>query len=421
MNFIDIKIPKIGESISAVQLISLKKQVGEYVEEDECLAEVASDKIDIEITAESAGYVKEFYFKEGEEIKVGSVLAKLEKIPQKVSSESQEEEKPVSTSNSNIVSENLFLSPLVKRIIREHNLKEEELQNIVGTGFNGRISKVDVFKYLEKQGLKPSAETIPSSFQSDSVSEIETKKLPSVSLSGSHEIIEMDKMRRVIAQRMKSSKQISPHVTAFVEADVTDLVNWRNKNKEDFSNRFKQNLTITPLLILAVVKAIQDFPLINVSVDETETKIIKHHDINIGIATELPNGNLIVPVIKGANHYNLEGLALKLNELVNKARLGKLSPDDVTGGTFTVSNVGVFGNLMGTPIINQPEVAILGTGTIKKKPAVIESDLGDVIAIRQFMFLSLSFDHRVVDGSLGGVFLKRIGDYLERWNLHNQL
>jgi len=245
--------------------------------------------------------------------------------------------------------------------------------------------------------------------------------LPSVSLTGTHEIIEMDKMRRIIAQRMKSSKQISPHVTAFVEADVTDLVNWRKENKDDFYNRFKQNLTVTPLIVLAVVKAIQDFPLINVSVDESETKIIKHHDINIGIATELPNGNLIVPVIKGANHYNLEGLALKLNELVERARKGRLKPVDVSGGTFTISNVGVFGNLMGTPIINQPEVAILGTVVIKKKPAVLELESGDVIAIRQFMHLSLSFDHRVVDGSLGGVFLKRIADYLERWNLHNQL
>lgn len=416
MNFIDIKIPKIGESISSVQLISYRKQVGDFVEVDECIADIASDKVDLEISSEHAGVITELLYKEGDEISVGAVLAKME-LRKKVGQEIHQAPKQVSTKKS-------FLSPLVRKIMTTHSLTEEEVMKIKGTGIQGRISKSDVLEYLKNKSSSDKTKTEETFFQPKNDSQIEESDsiiLPSVSLTGTHEIIEMDKMRRIIAQRMKSSKQISPHVTAFVEADVTDLVNWRKENKDDFYNRFKQNLTVTPLIVLAVVKAIQDFPLINVSVDESETKIIKHHDINIGIATELPNGNLIVPVIKGANHYNLEGLALKLNELVERARKGRLKPVDVSGGTFTISNVGVFGNLMGTPIINQPEVAILGTGVIKKKPAVLELESGDVIAIRQFMHLSLSFDHRVVDGSLGGVFLKRIADYLERWNLHNQL
>lgn len=416
MNFIDIKIPKIGESISSVQLISYRKQVGDFVEVDECIADIASDKVDLEISSEHAGVITELLHKEGDEISVGAVLAKME-LREKVGQEIHQAPKQVSTKKS-------FLSPLVRKIMTTHSLTEEEVMKIKGTGIQGRISKSDVLQYLKNKSSSDKTKAEETFFQPKSDSQIEESDsiiLPSVSLTGTHEIIEMDKMRRIIAQRMKSSKQISPHVTAFVEADVTDLVNWRKENKDDFYNRFKQNLTVTPLIVLAVVKAIQDFPLINVSVDESETKIIKHHDINIGIATELPNGNLIVPVIKGANHYNLEGLALKLNELVERARKGRLKPVDVSGGTFTISNVGVFGNLMGTPIINQPEVAILGTGVIKKKPAVLELESGDVIAIRQFMHLSLSFDHRVVDGSLGGVFLKRIADYLERWNLHNQL
>lgn len=416
MNFIDIKIPKIGESISSVQLISYRKQVGDFVEVDECIADIASDKVDLEISSEHAGVITELLYKEGDEISVGAVFAKME-LREKVGQEIHQAPKQVSTKKS-------FLSPLVRKIMTTHSLTEEEVMKIKGTGIQGRISKSDVLQYLKNKSSSDKTKTEETFFQPKNDSQIEESDsiiLPSVSLTGTHEIIEMDKMRRIIAQRMKSSKQISPHVTAFVEADVTDLVNWRKENKDDFYNRFKQNLTVTPLIVLAVVKAIQDFPLINVSVDESETKIIKHHDINIGIATELPNGNLIVPVIKGANHYNLEGLALKLNELVERARKGRLKPVDVSGGTFTISNVGVFGNLMGTPIINQPEVAILGTGVIKKKPAVLELESGDVIAIRQFMHLSLSFDHRVVDGSLGGVFLKRIADYLERWNLHNQL
>ena len=230
----------------------------------------------------------------------------------------------------------------------------------------------------------------------------------------------MDKMRQLISKHMKKSKQTSPHVTAYVEPDVTNFVKWREENKTAFQAKYNQKLTFTPMIVDCVVRAIKDFPMINVSVDETETKIIKHHAINIGIATALPNNNLIVPVIKDANELNLEGLAKNVNTIVDKARHNKLSPDDIRGGTFTISNVGTFGNLMGTPIINQPEVAILATGVIKKKPAVLETEFGDIIVARQFMYLSLSFDHRVIDGSLGGVFLKRISDYMENWDMNTK-
>ena len=228
-------------------------------------------------------------------------------------------------------------------------------------------------------------------------------------------------MRQLISKHMKKSKQTSPHVTAYVEPDVTNFVKWREANKAKFESKYNQKLTYTPMIVDCVVRAIKDFPMINVSVDETETKIIKHNDINIGIATALPNNNLIVPVIKCANQLNLEGLTKSVNTIVNKARKNQLSPDDITGGTFTISNVGTFGNLMGTPIINQPEVAILATGVIKKKPAVLETEYGDIVVVRQFMYLSLSFDHRVVDGSLGGVFLKRISDYIENWDLNQTI
>lgn len=399
MTKIDLTIPKLGESVHQVQLIRFTKKIGEYVQEDEVIAEIASDKVDTEVTATQSGFVSELLFQEGVEIPIGAVFARLS-----TSIETDSPPEPLSQ---------LFLSPVVKKIVEEQGLLESELANVSGTGKDGRISKNDILAYIDAN------QTDRKSI--DSVKIPEPVHIPVASVSGTYDIIEMDKMRRIIAKRMKSSKEISPHVTAFVEADVTDLVNWRLKHKGEFQKRFNQGFTITPLLVMALVRAIQDFPMINVSVDETETKILRHHDINIGIATELPNGNLIVPVIKGANHYNVEGLALKMNDLVGRARAGKLKPDDVHGGTFTISNVGVFGNIAGTPIINQPEVAILATGTIKKKPAVMETEHGDVIAVRQFMFLSLSFDHRVVDGSLGGAFLKRIADYLERWNLHNQL
>lgn len=415
----ELRIPRLGESVRTVQLSRLLKQVGDLVEKDEIIAEVTTDKVDSEVPSAHAGRVVELRFQEGDEIKIGEVFAvldtsvaseapDLESVANTDIPESSVQVRPSELSAGKTLTgspSSNFLSPLVRKMVQTEGLTDDDIARITGSGRGGRISKNDVLRYLKSKQISPTTSPKKSSAPA-----------AMSSYSGGSDIIEMDKMRKIIVQRMKQSVQTSPHVTAFVEADVTDLVHWREKHKDAFLKQFKQKLTITPLLVKAVVKAIQDFPMINVSVDESETKIIRHHDINIGIATELPNGNLIVPVIKQATQYNLEGLAKQLNSLVDKARTNKLSPDDVRGGTFTISNVGTFGNVMGTPIINQPEVAILATGVIKKKPAILETPAGDVFAARQFMFLSLSFDHRVVDGSLGGVFLKRVADYLEQWD-----
>lgn len=423
MNNAELTIPRLGESISSVQLIRYMKKVGEYIEVDEIIAEVTTDKVDAEIPSRVSGRIVELRFQDGDKMEVGAVLAIIEETSTKESSKQspsaeappqgadgaprrEGQSRPAVTDPINVENAGTqtsvsssrdvgFLSPLVRKIIQEERISESELRNISGTGRGGRISKNDVLRYLQKK--------------------------PTQSYSGPTDLIEMDNMRRIIAQRMKQSKHVSPHVTAFVEADVTDMIKWREENKAQFLSKYGQKLTVTPLLVEATAKAIQDYPMINTSVDETESKILRHHHINIGIATELPNGNLIVPVIKQADQYKLSELSAQINEKVQKARNNKLSLDDVQGGTFTISNVGTFGNVMGTPIINQPEVAILATGVIKKKPAVLETPAGDVFAVRQFMFLSLSFDHRIVDGSLGGRFLKRIADYLENWDLNKKI
>lgn len=416
----ELTIPRLGESVKVVQLARYLKAVGDYIEKDEIIAEVTTDKVDSEVPATAAGRIVELRFQEGDEIKIGEVFAVIDESAvvsaastPAPSTDERESQAMVTTTASTAARPTQFLSPLVRKMVQAEGLTDEDLAQISGSGRNGRISKNDVLHYLKTKQITPAPKTSQQTQQ--------TRQPAAQSYSGGSDIIEMDKMRKIIVQRMKQSVQTSPHVTAFVEADVTDLVNWREQYKDAFFKKFKQKLTVTPLLVKAVVKAIQDFPMINVSVDETETKIIRHHDINIGIATELPNGNLIVPVIQQATQYNLEGLAKQLNGLVDKARTNKLSPDDVRGGTFTISNVGTFGNVMGTPIINQPEVAILATGVIKKKPAILETPAGDVFAARRFMFLSLSFDHRVVDGSLGGVFLKRVADYLEQWDVNTKI
>ncbi|MBS7334411.1 MAG: 2-oxo acid dehydrogenase subunit E2 [Weeksellaceae bacterium] len=411
MNIIELTIPKLGESVSEVTLSKWLKQVGDTIQLDETIAEVSTDKVDSEVPSTHAGIIKELKFEEGDTIAIGDVFAVIEISNSDVTNPIKEE---VVVNNSiteinkieTSTKTDQFLSPLVKRIIKEENLNLDEVLKIKGSGYNGRISKNDVLNFINQTSNQTSNDN---------------PVISSASLNGNSEIIEMDKMRLLIAKHMKNSKKTSPHVTAYVEPDVTNLVKWREANKDKFEAKYNQKLTFTPILVDCVVRAIKDFPLINVSVDETETKIIKHNDINIGIATALPNNNLIVPVIKNANTLNLEGLAKGVNTIVDKARNNKLSPDDITGGTFTISNVGVFGNLMGTPIINQPEVAILATGVIKKKPAVLETEYGDIVVVRQFMYLSLSFDHRVVDGSLGGVFLKRISDYMENWDINQSI
>ncbi len=419
MKNIELTIPKLGESVESVQLVRFTKNIGDFIKEDEVIAEVSTDKVDSDVPSTKAGKIIEFRFNEGDEIKIGEVFAIIEtsenQDQQSEKNEIIEEKKNETISTSQIIhsnDSNQFLSPLVKSIIQKENLQTNDILQIKGSGRDGRISKNDVLNYIQNKPFKVN-------MSSDTLSK--SNVISSSSFGAKDEIIEMDKMRQMISKHMKKSKQTSPHVTAYVEPDVTNFVKWREENKVAFEAKYKQKLTFTPLIVDCVVRAIKDFPMINVSVDETETKIIKHNEINIGIATALPNNNLIVPVIRQANELNLEGLAKNVNSIVDKARRNKLLPDDVKGGTFTISNVGTFGNLMGTPIINQPEVAILATGVIKKKPAVLETEFGDIIVARQFMYLSLSFDHRVIDGSLGGVFLKRISDYMENWDVNTQI
>jgi 2-oxoglutarate dehydrogenase E2 component (dihydrolipoamide succinyltransferase) len=307
----------------------------------------------------------------------------------------------------------------VRNIAKQEGISMDVLATLAGSGKDGRLTKEDLLKFIaQKTTATPAAAGVSAPSPTASVpSPSRAESTPaSVSISGGDEIIEMDRMRKLIADHMVLSKHVSPHVTSFVEADVTNMVLWRDKVKKEFEKKEGEKLTFTPLFIEAVAKAIKDFPMINISVDQTGTKIIKRKNINIGLAAALPSGNLIVPVIKNADQKNLLGLTKSVNDLANRARTNKLAPDEIQGGTFTLTNVGGFGNVMGTPIINQPQVAILAVGTIKKKPAVIETPQGDVIAIRQFMFLSLSYDHRVVDGSLGGTFLRKVADYLEQFD-----
>lgn len=419
MKNIELTIPKLGESVASVQLVRFTKNIGDFINEDEIIAEVSTDKVDSDVPSTKAGKIIEFKFDEGDEIKIGEVFAIIEPsetelnlVDNSTIIEEKTTQPNLTSQPTNKVDSNQFLSPLVKSIIQKENLQTEDISQIIGSGKDGRISKNDVLNYIKNKSFT-------SNHSSNTLSQ--NTVVSSTSIGAKDEIIEMDKMRQMILKHMKHSKQTSPHVTAYVEPDVTNFVKWREENKGAFEAKYKQKLTFTPLIVDCVVRAIKDFPMINVSVDETETKIIKHNEINIGIATALPNNNLIVPVIHQANELNLEGLAKHVNTIVDKARTNKLSPDDVRGGTFTISNVGTFGNLMGTPIINQPEVAILATGVIKKKPAVLETEFGDIIVARQFMYLSLSFDHRVIDGSLGGVFLKRISDYMENWDVNTQI
>ncbi|MFT2010585.1 dihydrolipoamide acetyltransferase family protein [Pontibacter sp. 13R65] len=463
MALVEMVMPKMGESIMEGTVLKWLKKVGDPIAEDESVLEVATDKVDTEVPAVEAGILKEILVQEGDVVAVGAPIAIIstngeETAPtNSATGESaateitapepepapQEEDAPAAAPQAAATTAKLdkpapgrFYSPLVINIAREEGISMEELEYIPGTGLDGRVSKKDIMSYLKtregapaaapaQEASKPAAPQpavkaeapAPAKSQPEAIAPQPTAVAaakPAASYSGSSEIIEMDRMRRMIADRMVESKRISPHVTSFVEADVTNLVNWRNKWKDAYKKREGENLTFTPLFIEALVKAIKDFPLINVSVDGTN--IIRHKDINIGMAVALPSGNLIVPNIKQADQMNLNGLTKKVNDLANRARANKLSPDDLSGGTYTLTNVGSFGNVMGTPIIMQPQVAIMAVGAIKKKPAVIETPEGDLIGIRHFMFLSHSYDHRVVDGSLGGMFVRRVADYLENFD-----
>jgi len=420
-------MPKMGESISEATIINWTKNVGDYIEAEETLLEVATDKVDSEVPSSVSGTITEIRFQKDDVVEVGTVLALIDANEmQETRSKSQEftsakfESQPAVTKQTNIdfkqvkTNPDAFLSPLIISIAQKENLSLEEVQSIPGSGNDGRIQKSDVFNYLKNRKYPLQSKPITDSRQPT------TFPKPKINfVEGKDRIVEMDRMRKMIADHMVYSKQTSPHVTSYLEVDVTNLVNWRNENKDTFQEKYGEKLTFTPIFIDAVAKAIQDFPMINVSVDEN--KIIVHNDINIGMATALPTGNLIVSVVKKANEKDMISIAKEVNYLAESARNNKLKPEDIQGSTFTISNVGTFGSLMGTPIINQPEVAILALGIIKKRPEVITTENGDEIAIRSMMFLSLSFDHRVVDGFLGGSFLKRVGDYLEQFDSNTKI
>jgi 2-oxoglutarate dehydrogenase E2 component (dihydrolipoamide succinyltransferase) len=419
---IDFKLPKMGESITEGTILNW------LVEEGDILVEVGTDKVDNEVPAPFSGVLVEKKYEPKDVVKIGEVIAILEEVKASLSKASHSKAShskaspltPLRRKGERKVSPprgdgrgalGSFYSPLVEKIAKDYHISYEELARIPATGANDRLRKSDIFKYIEDGRPAQFAQPVPAPPQGFQVPDLKFDK-------GKGQIIEMDRMRQMIADHMVYSKHVSPHVTAYVEADMTNLVNWRNENKVDFQKRTGEKLSFTPLFIQAVTKAIQDFPKINSSLDGNHI-IVKDH-INIGMATALPSGNLIVPVIKNTDQKDLDQLAKEVNSLATKARDNKLTSDETKGSTFTISNVGTFGSLMGTPIINQPEAAILATGIIKKRAEVIEKEDGDTIEIRSMMYLSLSFDHRIVDGFLAGSFLRRIADYLEDYKSLSQ-
>jgi 2-oxoglutarate dehydrogenase E2 component (dihydrolipoamide succinyltransferase) len=435
MASVEMLMPKMGESIIEGTILTWLKKEGDAIEQDESVLEVATDKVDTEVPATHAGILKKILAKEGDVVAVGAPIAIIETSGEAslASPESKKEtpsgkEELIAAAPENTAAilsqpetqeelpseDGRFYSPLVKSIAKEEGIASSELSKIPGTGKEGRVTKQDMLDYLKARTSSAATQTV-SAAKAPSISEPKVQ----TSISATDEIIEMDRMRKMIAQRMIESRRISAHVTSFVEADMTNIVLWRDKNKDAYRAKYGEGITFTPFFIDAVARAIRDFPMINISVDGD--RIIKKKDINVGMAVALPSGNLIVPVIKNADQLNLVGISKKVNDLANRARNNKLTADDLAGGTYTVSNVGSFGNVMGTPIIPQPQVAILAIGAIVKKPAVVETPTGDVIAIRHKMFLSHSYDHRVVDGSLGGMFVRRVADYLEAFDLNTSL
>lgn len=464
----NLVLPRMGESVSEATIVKWLKQPGDFIEADDSVVDIATDKVDSDVPSPVEGKLIEQFFSEGSIAQVGDVIAVLEvegedeelvdqqrnetlAVDDSDASNQSAEVESSSSDDSNETSETTgdaniddisiyggssnpdphaeenegsvipgldllnergkgsrFYSPLVKNIAAEEGIDANELEKISGSGLEGRVTKQDILDYVENRGHGSVA-------SSERPSESKSKASAPVFTDGGDEIIEMDRMRKLIAQHMVDSVQTSPHVCSFVEVDVTNLVNWRNKVKGEFEKKEGVKITFTPIFVEAVAKAIRDYPMINISVSGTQ--IIKKANINVGMAAALPSGNLIVPVIRNADQLNLVGLTKVVNDLADRARANKLKPDETQDGTFTVTNVGSFGSLMGTPIINQPQVAILAIGSINKKPAVLETEYGDVIGIRQKMMMSLSYDHRVVDGALGGMFLKRIGEYLEDWDV----
>jgi 2-oxoglutarate dehydrogenase E2 component (dihydrolipoamide succinyltransferase) len=450
---VEMKMPKMGESVAEATIIRWLKGPGDRIDADEAVLEIATDKVDSEVPSSTAGVLEKRLFNEGDVVQVGSVIAiintggdaqpaptvspsavaatpapaqGMQAVPVPVAAP-EVSVPPVTSSSAN----GRFYSPLVRTISQQENISQAELDAIPGTGAEGRVTKKDVMMFLERRRSNPpstgsggatsaappvAAAPVPASTPAATQS---VPSAPVVSVSGDSEIVEMDRMRKLIAEHMVMSKRTSPHVTSYVEADVTNLVMWRNRVKDAFEKREKEKITFTPIFIEAIARAIKDFPMINISVDGTN--LIVKKNINIGMAAALPSGNLIVPVIKNADRMNLYGLTKTVNDLANRARAGKLTPDEIQGGTYTVTNVGSFGNVMGTPIINQPQVAIMAVGAIRKKPAVIETPYGDTLGIRHMMFLSHSYDHRVVDGALGGSFVRRVADYLEQFDINREI
>ena len=425
---VELIMPKMGESVSEATIISWSKNIGDLVELDETIIEIATDKVDSEVPSTHEGKLVEMLFQQDDIVKVGQAFAILEteeeeeeesnntSMPSKDLETDKVEEVIKSTVTEAIQSTKInitnsgerFYSPLVKNMAIKEGINIEELEKIPGSGKDNRVTKSDMIEYIKNKQTSPKLEkTIDTKIES-------IEPTHPISDNDNVEIVEMDRMRKLISSHMTMSKQTSAHITSFVEADMTNIVNWRNKVKDGFKQREGQNITFTPIIIEAMAKAVKDFPMINVSVNGTNIHI--HKNINIGMAAALPDGNLIVPVIKECQHKNLVGITKTVNDLATRARAGKLNPDDIQEGTITMTNVGTFGNMMGTPIINQPQVAIMACGVIKKKPVVLELDHGDVIAIRHMMYLSLSYDHRVVDGALGGQFVKKVADYLEKFD-----
>lgn len=433
-------LPAMGEGVMEATVTNWLKSVGDKVEEDESVVEIATDKVDSDVPSPVEGVIKEILVQKDEVAEIGQALAILEIEGEEVESEGDNQqqsaefiaesaeiqqeiaalEEPLAAkTEQKITSDDAnFYSPLVRSIAEKEGIAQDELNQIKGTGLGGRVTKDDMQNYLQNRNIsQPNfpKETPKKETPKQAISQAPKTAKPAVTSSvGNHEIIEMDRMRKLIADHMLHSVQTAPHVASFVETDMTAIVNWRNKFKNQFLKREGEKLTFMPIIVQAIAKAIKDFPMINVSVEGDN--IIVKKNINIGIATARPDGNLIVPVIKNADQYNLAGLAKKINDLAERARTNNLKPDEIQGGTYTISNIGSFGNILGTPIINQPQVAIMAIGAIEKKPAVVETSEGDMIAIRHKMYLSHSYDHRVVDGALGGMFVKRVSDYLEQFD-----
>lgn len=438
----ELKLPKMGESVAEATLTNWLKEVGDTIEADEAVLEIATDKVDSEVPSEVDGVLVEKLFKVDDVVQVGQTIAIIETAgsngTEKTTAESapspeivKEVEKQVETAKKTTQAKienngDRFYSPLVKNIAAAENISQEELDGISGTGKDGRVTKNDILEYVENRATSKTATPQPQTVveaknpQTAKAQATEpAKPKASVSVSGEDEIVEMTRMGKLIAHHMIESTQTSAHVQSFVECDVTNVWNWRNKVKGAFAKREGENLTFTPIFMEAVAKALKDFPMMNIAVDGNS--IIKRKNINLGMAAALPDGNLIVPVIKNADRLNLVGMSKAVNDLATRARENKLKPDEIQGGTYTVTNVGTFGSIMGTPIINQPQVGILALGAIRKVPAVIETPEGDFIGIRHKMFLSHSYDHRVVNGALGGQFVKRVADYLEAWDVNREI